>query len=64
VLLLGELVHKNLLFLGLGKDLGIFRQSQLKLTGLRLLGRLLEDCFLQLLEGVGIVSVINVATAA
>jgi hypothetical protein len=64
VLLLGELVHDNLLFLGLGKNLGIFLYRQLKLCLGGLLGRLLEDSFLQLLERVGIVSVINVTTAA
>ena len=63
MLLLGELVHENHPFLGLGKDLGIFRQSQLKLWLGGLLSRLLEDSFLQLLERVGIVGVINVATA-
>ena len=57
-------MHENLLFLGFGKDLGIFRYRKLKLRLGRLLGRLLEDSFLQLLEGVGVVSVINVAAAA
>ena len=65
MLLVGELVYENLLFFGLGKDVCIFRYRQLKLLCLSgLLRGLLEDSFLQLLERVGVVGVINVATAA